>query len=810
MYSLFLDDFAERLSGEDLEAACSWLQSDVQRTTDSRLATLVDAVIKLCINNIHSPVAQQLVKRVALRRADEFAPLFSDDSYRARPELSTETRRAVALVLFEDATENQVLSIVYSFGRSDVPLLKDEDLAWLVDSYPTAQGRVKENIGRALAQLYSPTNIAHIDLVLRLSEEHPTAHLFAYWRSFVPFDSPQAAAAQEQWRQLTELRNRRRPSNDVPVDHWVNPRISDDAAAARAGDLDKFWFAVRLVTIRPNSEYYNNEYEPDLTAHPRWQMLDEQARQNLIDAAPIYLKGGRCRPERWLEQGLRSFPAEAGYKAMLMLLRERPAELQALPAAVWREWAPILVSWPTTVNGAKAGDKRALIAMALPYARAEMTAILLKLIDRAVTTESNVFLKEELSLLDSDYLASQLINRLSQPMAPTPRADLVDSLLQNHSNLLIPLLTEWLSGQRRAEDQDRARMAFGRLLTVTDSDRWPLLKALMESDPEFMKSAFLSAGHAHDRRPPNIDETQIANLYIWLCAHFPPREDPQFEDAHFVGPRESLGNWRDALLGHLRQRGSKESVQAIRQIAAAFPEQPWLNYAVVDATRSHRDTGWEPLKPSELDSIAASRASLVVRTENDLHSATLNALTQVQAQLQRDTPSAGLLWDTFSGRPKSEDEISDYLAIELGRQLNQQGVIVNREVQVRRNKSSGLPERTDLRIEALPPDGSGGGAVLRIPGEVKGAWNTGVVDSIRTQLLERYMADFQTDFGVYIVVWFDPADWATADNRRQAVASHGDKQELLDVLKKKADEYTKIGKQISIVLLDASLRRPTT
>jgi hypothetical protein len=303
-------------------------------------------------------------------------------------------------------------------------------------------------------------------------------------------------------------------------------------------------------------------------------------------------------------------------------------------------------------------------------------------------------------------------------------------------------------------------------------------------------------------------ESQIADLYIWLSRHFPPDQDPQFEDAHRIGTRESLGSWRDALLGGLRRLGTKDAVLAVQRIADALPENKWLNNALVDAQRSYRDRTWEPLSPHQLDQLANSRQAHLIRTDEDLFAATLQALEAIQARLQGDTPSANLLWDTHSGRPKSEEEISDYLSIELGRRLHEHRAVVNREVQVRRIKPTGLPERTDLRIEALPAQEGGTTGPILIPGEVKGAWNPDVIESVGSQLVDRYMADFQTNHGIYIAIWFDLESWTNKDDRRKSkAAAHGSREHLFSALQEQAARQLENGRKIAIVVLDASLRR---
>jgi hypothetical protein len=600
---------------------------------------------------------------------------------------------------------------------------------------------------------------------------------------------------------------RRRATREAR-DAWVNPRISDDAEKAKSGDTQAFWNAVRLVTVRPGTQHYMNEFQPDLIAHPRWATLPDQTRQDLIDASAIYLQNGRCEPEKWLSQGNDFFPAQAAYRALLLLLRERPEELDKLPGAVWKQWAPILVSWTATINGAQAEDKQALFKLAVPHARDELTTTLLTLIDKAIAAGQHTFLREELALLDSDALALELVERLKQPMDPLPRDDILNALMENHTELARPLLNDWLGAEQRARDPGRARGAILRLLHVDPSHVWPVLRDLMDSDPDFIESAFLSIGYAYDRRPPDLTEPQIADLYIWLSRHFPADQDPQFEDAHRIGPRESLGSWRDSLLGDLRRLGTTEAVLAVQRVAAAFPENQWLNNVLVDAQRSYRDRAWQPLAPHELDLLANSRQAHLIRTEEDLFAATLHALQAIQERLQGDTPSANLLWDTHSGCPKTEEEISDYLSVELGRRLHEHGAVVNREVQVRRIKPTGLPERTDLRIEALPAKDTGTTGPILIPGEVKGAWNPGVIDSIEAQLVNRYMADFHTNYGIYIAIWFDLESWTNNDDsRKKKAAAHGSREHLLSALQEQAAKQLKNGRRIAVVILDASLRR---
>src|SRR6185437_4128366 len=117
--------------------------------------------------------------------------------------------------------------------------------------------------------------------------------------------------------------------------------------------------------------------------------------------------------------------------------------------------------------------------------------------------------------------------------------------------------------------------------------------------------------------------------------------------------------------------------------------------------------------------LAFDRRVRLVRSPEELLHATVAALEAIQRRLQADTPEAQLLWDTRIRRPKTEEEASDYLRQRLNDLIGGRGATANREVQVRRVQPTGIPERTDLRIDAPAADPRTGEApILTIVGEV--------------------------------------------------------------------------------------------
>ncbi|MFE7223516.1 NACHT domain-containing protein [Nocardioides sp. NPDC057577] len=808
MYSTFVRHFAAELTDADLAPACDWVLSNPDRLNDSRFAALVDAVTRLCISHLEDPHARQALRHVAFQRAEDYEPLFSERALDPAPELNDDQRRGVALVLLAEATKEQTWAMSDHLSNHGLRLLSEADLEWLIEQYRYADGTLRTNIATALHYLYRPDLVAHSDVVLGLSDNDPAAEIFSSWRAVVLLASPEAAQARAQWAQWADRRRKREERRATEAkDAWVNPKIAALAQSAVGGDVEAYWYAVRLVTVRPGTQRFMDEFQPDLTEHPRWKTLPATTHADLVAASVKYLRDGRCEPDRWLTKDVMFHPARAGYRALVLLLRERPAALAALPSAIWQEWAPIIIDWTVTVNGAKPDDKTTLIELAAEHARPEMVSTLLALIDRDIAEQKHVFARTELAALMSEDLASELVSRLDEATAKETRDSLLDALLAGGwISLVEPVLLRWIGDTERIGDSDRAAEAAMTLLQHAPTAGWPRLRTLLETDPEFIKKAFLTNRFVYDRKVPDLDDASLGDLYLRLRELFPPTEDPQFDDVHGVGPREALANWRDALLEGLRLKGTASAVQAIQALCDALPEETWLKRVLIDAKRILRDQSWQPLSPQELDQLTASQSVRLVRTDADLQNAALLALEGIQARLQGDTPSAPLLWDTHAARPKTEEEISDYLAIELNDRLGHAGAVVNREVQVRRIRPSGLPERTDLRFEAIPTDvAREGTASVKIPGEVKGTWNAGVIDSVSSQLVGRYMADFQTEYGIYIVVWFDQEPWADrSDRRRNAAARFAGIDDLRAQL---GGAAAAAGGKVAVVVLNASIRR---
>lgn len=80
------------------------------------------------------------------------------------------------------------------------------------------------------------------------------------------------------------------------------------------------------------------------------------------------------------------------------------------------------------------------------------------------------------------------------------------------------------------------------------------------------------------------------------------------------------------------------------------------------------------------------------------------SLQRLERRLQGETPQVEFLWDQVKDKqwkPKDENSFSNYVKNHLDQDLKQKGIIVNREVEIRRQTGNQPGERVDIQVDAV-------------------------------------------------------------------------------------------------------------
>ena len=144
-----------------------------------------------------------------------------------------------------------------------------------------------------------------------------------------------------------------------------------------------------------------------------------------------------------------------------------------------------------------------------------------------------------------------------------------------------------------------------------------------------------------------------------------------------------------------------------------------------------------------------------------------------EAKFRGETPShaetsgmTGASWGSFLN---DENSFSDHVKRHLEEDLKERGVVLNREVEIRRSVGPGTGQRTDIHVDAVRRAGTVGYEQVKVIIEAKGCWNADVRTAMRTQLRDRYLLDSDCRHGLYLVGWFRCMQWSSRDDRQKTV-----------------------------------------
>ena len=207
--------------------------------------------------------------------------------------------------------------------------------------------------------------------------------------------------------------------------------------------------------------------------------------------------------------------------------------------------------------------------------------------------------------------------------------------------------------------------------------------------------------------------------------------------------------------------------------------------------------------------LAARPKARLVQNSNQLLEVLIESLGRLEEELQGETPMAPALWNRVGGscRPGDEDWFSDYVKQHLQDDLKGRGVVLGREVVIRKGEGEGHGERTDIRVDAFVPgvDREMADPVSVIV-EVKGCWNRELDSAMEEQLVSRYLAGNATcRHGLYLVGWFNCGQWDKDDWRRKQAPRYG-LDEACERFAEQAKILSEKGPRVRAVVVNAALR----
>ena len=787
-YRWFLiNDLVPRLPVIAIPRALTWLlgqlMADQLSYDHDRMIT---ALLETAYEHLYEPGVLDLLVQVLLAGVTD----------PAGRHVFVQTNIPVGDLLGGDTSKRRaiVLRLISSLGRGtgyfllDLMrhLLKNEDILWLLGEARSARDAqtcaVRAEVVRAF---FDRSSVEHIDAIVESSVQNETlVGVFAQFIQPVDLASPEAASMREQYRELDELNQRRHESNP-PLDPPPAQRIVARLDAFESGTLAAWWLLNMELTLEPNSLVYGNEGEPDLTKLYGWQHADEETMLRIVNVAAEYIVRASPQNEEWLGNPTTFHrPACAGFRALYLLQTHSPSSLEALPPEVWRKWAAIILAYPYATDDME--RQRRLVTLCYRHAPQEIVDTAVALIGRECAASPHpLHFLELLAQCWDDRLGSQL---LAYAQGAGLAAECMGDLLRHLLVHTVPGAAEWAESLVRQWRQDAPARAYAlaagkALLTHAGNLGWAAVWELLQSDREAGRELTLAVAHWFQMGQATVNlfyslsEKQVVELFLWLSEEFPRGEDPIPNG--FVGERYMVGQWRDAAVQALTQRGTPTAVAELQRLAIARTDLPWLKWRVVESGAQMRAQTWIPVSPEAVLKLATNPDSRLVSSGEQLLDVLIESLRRLQRELQmQETPAIVDLWNEMPGklakgetkkyRPKDENSLSDYVKRFLDRDLKQTGIIANREVEIRRPQGAGQGQRTDIHVDAIAQDQPDSPyRTITVVIEVKGCWHDERDTAMQTQLVDRYLLENHLEYGIYLVGRYYCDVWDHQDSRKE-------------------------------------------
>lgn len=820
MYTVFLySHLVPHLKPDDLPVALAWVRTETSRHSSFKTQTLADEIILKSLNHLSDATVRTAVAQIFVSRLRRYEDLLLD--HRAREsgrqllqDDQNARRRLFETILGEVVQQDTVWTIPL---HSRVLNLQQADVYWLLDlidnSESTEQLVLTQIIGR---RVWEPEPSLLTKLIDRCLKNPSLAGEFRELLHGIELDSVAATNARSAFESYKthETQTTTRDMLDPPPRERVL-RCLDFIDEGKLGG----WVRLNMeMTLDDDSTSYQNLEALDLKSLPGWVNADEATRNRIVAASKKFVLEHRPSIYEWLVKNPNYEWIRAGLRAWLLASQESDF-VANLDERVFEKWGHILVINPVSDKSEQVQEKyKALVRLVDSKVNLDICHYLSLKIDYDNHESGHTSLLTDLKEYWNEPFAKWLLRRIADLQISSSIFSGALSWLLQHGvapaqQFAQSLVARSTSSNRR--DEQRSIAAAYALATHGDQASWPIVWRAVVRNPLFGRELFLSI--ASSRRHGGVaftttfSEAQLAELYIWLERQFPHAEDERHFGVFTPTSRDEIIWWRDGLLNQLRERGTQEAINAIQRIVNEFPDLPFLRFELRDASAKTRRDTWVPLEPNHLITLLNNEEKRVIQNGEQLLEVLAESLQRLESELQGETPAAIELWNKIGTRrnviytPKDEEELSNYVKRHIKRNLIGRGIVLNREVEIRRGTGAGDGERTDIKIDAVDKaDSAESLEIISALIETKACWNRDLMSAMEDQLAGRYLKDNECRHGLYLVGWFLCDRWALEDRKRNTPKL--DIATVRDELTRQAQELSINGIQVKAVVLNTTLR----
>lgn len=532
------------------------------------------------------------------------------------------------------------------------------------------------------------------------------------------------------------------------------------------GKLDAWW---QLNQVLMGDDRINSEFESDITELQGWKIADDATKIRIIQAAKKYLEEQNPNADQWLGKEILYRPAYAAFRAFRLLFYYE-GMLRELSSDVWKKWSVLIVGYP--MYEASKEFQKQLVNIAYTHAPDEIIQALLLMIDKQDKSNLGIRVVQLVEDCWDERIANAIFDKLQKKkLTVRSKSSLIACLLKHRFPKAKDCAERFMPKTPFNKIKRTRAICLSNAFVENEIDGvWPLIWSVMEKDDKYAEIIISNlANYSNSNKVVKfLKPKQLSDLYVFVEKKYPTSEDPYYEGVHGVGTREQIGFWRNQILTYLSNMGTVEAGKAIEEITKVF-SYPWIKMELSKAQLLGRSKEWNCPKPEYIIQMVKNQNKRLIENGEQLLELLIESLQRLEVKLQGETIAAEFLWDEFEKgkyKPKDENSLSNFVKLHL-EELKDKGIIVNREVEIRRTTIQGTGQNTDIQVNAITKNSSGEVFdTITVIIETKGCWHQEVEEAMETQLVNRYLKNNVCKYGLYLIGYYNCEQWHKDDYRK--------------------------------------------
>lgn len=598
-YRWFIHVLPERLEEGDVPAALSWAEQQRLESDTGEFDDLVGNILSVALQHVTIPDVRSSVVRLILSRAEKRGSIFARTSVVARNSVITglaagNGRYLLTRDLIKQATHLYADPLWALDSVCREGLITGDDFHWLVKEWQdSTDEQYKQVVLRLVFVTWDRTSEVHNELLGAAAAT--SAELRAITESYLVALSRHASSASTSVRAGQDHGNIPISFIDSPVER--HKRVTELLSRSNAA-VDQLWVVTdRMLAEAPRGDgSWTSRYYPPPHESPVWSLLDDAAKNQVLDTAQEFVQLGTSDKFE-----LRV----AGFRALWLLLKSRRIFIDILSQQIWTNWISAILDYPHVQLEDFESAYSELLKRAYEAAPEVVIEKILQLVEDDASSSVSQWTRC-VAVLWNQRIQECLERQLARPSLPTSTYEnLAMELLAHNSSSARAAVTLNVEAASDVSGIDERALASGRAILLREPIyQWgPLLRAIRQL-PHWGEQLFLSAAYDLDQEAvKRLKDTPVSilrDLYMWLTEHFPEAEDPQHDGVYSPGPRDEIADFRNLVLRELTSQGTQEAYVAISDIADRFPELEWTGQEVFMAEQKAISNDWKPLAPNQL------------------------------------------------------------------------------------------------------------------------------------------------------------------------------------------------------------------